>query len=74
MDNALTQNAKLGRALVEFMKLSPGELKEGSAKLLEHVTKLQETLKLEISMFLDPDGKPIEWRSLDETSKYSTWS
>jgi hypothetical protein len=36
------------------MKLSPGELKEGSTKLLEHVAKLQETLKLEIGMFLGP--------------------
>jgi hypothetical protein len=60
LDNALVQNAVIGRALIDFTKSSPEQLKEGQTKLLEHITKLQDTLKLEIGMFLDSEGKPIQ--------------
>jgi hypothetical protein len=59
-ENALVKNVEVAHALIGFPKLPPEERKEGITKLLELLNNLEETLKLEVEMFLGPDGEPIK--------------
>jgi hypothetical protein len=59
-ENALVKNVEFGRALAAFPSLPPEQREEGAAKMLGLSNNLLETLKLEVGMFLDADGKPLE--------------
>jgi hypothetical protein len=60
VEKALVQNLEFGRALSAFAQLPPEERQEGLVRLGEFGDKMLETLKLEVKMFLGPDGEPIE--------------
>jgi hypothetical protein len=60
VEGALVQNVEFARALIAFPQLLPEKRQEGAAKLEEFLNKILQTLKLEVEMFLGPDGKPIE--------------
>ena len=59
-EGALVKNVEFAQALVAFSKLPPEKQLEGKTKLLETLESIKETLKLEVEMFLGPDGKPLE--------------
>jgi hypothetical protein len=59
VENALVQNVEFARALVGFTKLPAEQRREGLIEIGKMLEKLQATLKLEVEMFLGPDGKPI---------------
>jgi hypothetical protein len=57
---ALVKNIEFARELVAFPKLSLEERQQGAANLAELSNNILGTLKLNVEMFLDADGKPIE--------------
>jgi hypothetical protein len=59
-ERALIKNVEFGQALIAFSKLPPEKRLEGTQNLLEILRSIQETLKLEVEMFLAPDGEPLE--------------
>jgi hypothetical protein len=61
-ESALVKNVEFARELIAFSKLPPEKRVEERTKLIEILESIRETLKLEVEMFLGPDGKPLEGR------------
>lgn len=59
-EKALLQNIQLARVLADIPKLPPEKHIEGLQQSLAIAESISETLTLDIKMFLDPDGKPID--------------
>ena len=59
-DRALVKNVELARALIEFSEVPPEQRQESIRIILEIAREIEETLEIEVEMFLGPDGEPIE--------------
>jgi hypothetical protein len=57
---ALIKNVEIANAMIALGSLPAKQQKDQLVKMAELVNDLKETLKLEVEMFLDADGKPIE--------------
>jgi hypothetical protein len=60
VERAILKNVEFWRAVAAFSKLPLEKRREGIMKLLEILESIRETLKLEVGMFLGPDGQPLE--------------
>jgi hypothetical protein len=60
VEEALVRNVEFARAMIAFGNSPSEQLKEELAKMLNALNKLQDSLKLEVEMFLGSDGKPLE--------------
>jgi len=60
VENGLVKHLEVGRAFIALKDLPTEQRMEGVKKLIELLEELRNTLKLEVEMFLGPDGEPIE--------------
>jgi hypothetical protein len=60
VEKALIKNVEFANAVIALGSMSPEQQKEEMAKLAAIVNDFKEALKLEVEMFLDADGNPIE--------------
>jgi hypothetical protein len=60
VEKALVKNVEFANAVIALRNVPPAQYKEELVKMAEIVNDFKETLKLEVEMFLDVDGKPIE--------------
>jgi hypothetical protein len=59
-EKALIKNLEFANAVITLGRVPPEQYKEELVKLAQIVNDFKEALKLEVEMFLDADGKPIE--------------
>jgi hypothetical protein len=59
IETALVKNIEFAHELIAFPKLPPEKLQEAVGKLEESINNILEILKMNIEMFIGPDGKPI---------------
>lgn len=59
-ERALLKNVELGQEFIAFSKLPPEKRQEGKLKLVDILESIRETLKLEVEMFLGPDGQLLK--------------
>jgi hypothetical protein len=59
-ESVLVKNVEFARGLIAFPSLPHQQLQEGAKNLEQLAIGLKETLKLDVEMFLGPDGEPIE--------------
>jgi hypothetical protein len=60
VEKALVKNVEFARAMIAFPHLPPEQHLEGLKNLSEMADGLREILRLEVGMFLDSDGRPVE--------------
>lgn len=60
VESAVLQNVQFARSMIAFSSLPPEQRLEGLQQLLGHVENILKALKLEVAMFLGPDGRPID--------------
>jgi hypothetical protein len=60
VERALLKNVEFGQSLIALSKLPPEKRQEGIMRLVDILESIRETLKLEVEMFLGPDGQPLE--------------
>jgi hypothetical protein len=64
VEGALVTNVEFARAMIAFGESPSEQQRERMAEMLEAMNKLQNSLKLEVEMFLGPDGR---WRGERKT-------
>lgn len=60
LEKAFVKNIDLGKALVELTRSAPERIKDRTSRVGKLFDEIRETLKLEVDMFLDTEGKPVE--------------
>jgi hypothetical protein len=60
MEKAFLQLFEIGRSFGELKGHSPEQQREKLAKIGESITFMHNTLKLDVNMFLDADGDPLD--------------
>jgi hypothetical protein len=60
VEKALVKNVDLARAYLALPELSPEQQRAGLQRIVDVTAELLSTLKLDVAMFLGPDGSPLE--------------